>query len=358
MIAGDSWSYASWFFQLLAIGSASAFGVLAVISKRRKGALSKPDKFLVTGSVVAGLVGIAVLVTTIVTDQNQEKKADSTAKQGQQRLLHESERQEFQISNYGAFISYEVSASDPVLVPAVSQWKNYLASLSPTPNVGDIDFFTGPDSNVSLIRDDNFKVTEMRILTNSKLFPTISPEEADRFFPILFVRVLQLDAADPTHYTDQPATLLFPREDEDLSFDFISNHMLRTDQATNSAETPIVQGYLAYHPKDGTVEVFAKINTMNHLRTYKGAITSLIDLPGRVLEVDVVSRTPLIRINRVGFLTQVGHLDDRGGTAIIEAKDLTVIKGSGGLMVTHKLTRDDFPLLAHTDEPDSSKPSH
>jgi hypothetical protein len=365
VFSGEPWSSASWLLQLLAIVSASTFGVLAVISKGRKGALSKPDKFLVAGSVVAGFVGVAVLIATMRADERRESTAETKAVsrlnkniEREQRLLSEIERQEFQISNYGAVISYEVSASDPALVAAVGQWKNYLAALDPHPHFLGTNYFTGPDSHVTLVRDAGDKVTEMRILTSSKLFPKMSPEDAKRFFPILFVRVLRVDAPEPTHYTDSPANLLYPRKDEDLSFVFMANRMLRTDQTTSSAEAPIVQGYLSYHPKDGTVEVVVLVNTKNQLRTYTGAITSLVDLPGRVLEVDVVSIAPVIRIRRIALNTRVGHLDDRGGTATIEATNFTEVTGSGGVMATHRLTRGDFPLLAHTDETEFDKPSH
>ena len=50
------------------------------------------------------------------------------------------------------------------------------------------------------------------------------------------------------------------------------------------------------------------------------------------------------------------HLD-RGGTADIEALDLTEGKGGGGVMATSKMTRDDFPPFTHTGDSKLDNPS-
>jgi hypothetical protein len=134
--------------------------------------------------------------------------------------------------------------------------------------------------------------------------------------------------------------------------------MLQTKQPTDGSAGPVVQGGLFYHPTDGTVDLFAKVSTHNQKIHSTGAITGLTDLPGRVLEFDVVTLTRVIAIKQISFLTQVGQLDDLAGSAQISALDLKTATGPGGTIVTHRLTRTDFPILVHTDDSVSGSAEH
>ena len=337
--------------QLIAVASAAAFGTFGILLKRPWRKQSKADKLAVVGTVVGGVLALSLLaVSTWLSAQAErenhvkeekernEKLAElSQALAWQKTALQEIRRQQFQISGYGASISYDVSTTDPIFSDLVHRWDAYLEAVKATPN----ELNQGKDKHVRVETDEQNNVKYLLIYPGSDLFPKRYTAEWEHLFQLVHVVVLAQGAPDALARGTDGRTR---SAEEDISFDFNVSNLWTPSDPPNTSE---VQGSVEYEPHDGVIVVHAYEEDVPDfdLRRDAGGVISIRDLPGRTLELRGLRITNVKSVLGFRFIAKTADFREASGTASLKSESLTAVPNRKQLIVIHKFSEQDFPIL-------------